>query len=432
VTTGVLVALGGAPFEAVAIGVVGRGRTHVARRCVDIADLLATAASGQGDVALVSTYLAGLDRETVDTLETAGVAVVGVVATASDTAADALRRIGVESVVTAAAGAEALDEAIAAAAVRGTDGDTGSRSRSPEQQSRHPEPAGDGSTGRIVAVWGPTGAPGRTVVALGLGATIADLGAETLVVDADVYGGSVAQYTGVLDETSGLLAATRAANSGALDPAALAGRCLRLTPRLRVLTGLPRADRWVEAKAVLVRAVLDSACRIADHVVVDCGFSLEVDEEVMYDTRAPRRNGATIEILNRADTVVVVGAADPVGLSRLIRAVGELAETVPGAQPLVVVNRLRDSIGWSTDGIASILQRTAGVRPVAFLPDDPVSCDRALVTGTTLLEAARDRPLTRRLRELAADVSGLPAPQRRRRDRSSRQGRKSNQSPVTV
>jgi MinD-like ATPase involved in chromosome partitioning or flagellar assembly len=354
-----------------------------------------------------------------------------VVEAASDTAADALRRIGVESVVATAAGAEALEEAIAAAAVRDA-GDAGLGSQRPDKPSGHPEPAG-GTTGRIIAVWGPTGAPGRTVVALGLGATIAHLGAETLVIDADVYGGSVAQYTGVLDETSGLLAATRAANSGALDAATLAGRCLRLAPRLRALTGLPRADRWVEAKAVLVRAVLDSARRIAEHVVIDCGFSLELDEEVMYDTRAPRRNGATIEILSRADTVVVVGAADPVGLSRLIRAIGDLAETVPGAQPLVVVNRLRDSIGWSTDAMASILQRTVRVQPIAFLPDDPVSCDRALVTGTTLIEAARDRPLARRLRALAADVTGLPAPQRRRRDRGSfRQGRKSSQSPVTV
>jgi MinD-like ATPase involved in chromosome partitioning or flagellar assembly len=271
-------------------------------------------------------------------------------------------------------------------------------------------------------------------VALGVGAAIAELGGDALVVDADVYGGTLGQLAGVLDETSGLLAATRAANAGSLDAASLSRRCLQISPRLRALTGLPRADRWVEAKAVLVRSVLEAARRLAAYTVVDCGFSLEVDEEVMYDTRAPRRNGATLEILSRADAVLVVGAADPIGLSRLIRAVGDLADAVPRAAPTVVVNRLRDGIGWSADDIGSMLRRTTGIADIAFLPDDPSSCDRALVAGRTLAEAAPDRPLARRLRELAADVSGLSEQSsRRRRRRSQRgQGRKSSQRPVRV
>jgi MinD-like ATPase involved in chromosome partitioning or flagellar assembly len=436
VAVGVLVALGGAPFEAVALGAVGRGRTHVVRRCVDIADLLATAASGQGDVALVSTYLAGLDRQAVDALEAAGVAVVGVVASGSDPACDALRRIGAGALVVVD-DVDGFEGSIAAAAAAGVGRDlAGASSRhtgvlAPHPTARHGDD--DRARGQVIAVWGPTGAPGRSVVALGLGASIADLGTDALVVDADVYGGSLAQHAGVLDEASGLLAAARAANAGSLDPAALARRCLRLGPRLRVLTGLPRADRWVEAKAVLVRGILDSARGLVDHTVVDCGFSLEVDEEVMYDTRAPRRNGATIEILTQADVVVVVGAADPVGLSRLIRAVGDLAETVPRAELRIVVNRLREGIGWSAEAVESMLRRTAGVGVAAFLPDDPAACDRALVAGKTLLESAPERPVSRRLRELAAEITGLPLPsRRRRRGRPPRQGKKSSQSPVTV
>jgi len=428
------VALGTAPFEAAALAAVGRARTHVVRRCVDIADLLATAASGQGVVALVSTSLAGLDRQAVDALETAGVAPIGLVAHASDPAADALRRIGVQSIAAVDLDADALEAAIAAAAARrGLD----AAGEPPPRRAAPNEPAGqpDVSAGRVIAVWGPTGAPGRTVLALGLGAAIAELGGDVLVVDADVYGGTLGQLAGVLDETSGLLAATRAANAGSLDVASLSRRCLQLSPRLRALTGLPRADRWVEAKAVLVRSVLETARRLAEYTVVDCGFSLEVDEEVMYDTRAPRRNGATLEILSRADTVLVVGAADPIGLSRLIRAVGDLAEAVPRAAPIVVVNRLRDGIGWSSDEIGSMLHRTIGVAHIAFLPDDPSSCDRSLVAGKTLAEAAPERPLARRLRELAAEVSGLSdAPGGRWRGRAGRlgQGRKSSQRPVRV
>jgi MinD-like ATPase involved in chromosome partitioning or flagellar assembly len=431
----VLVALGSAPFEAAALGAVGRARTHVVRRCVDIADLLATAASGQGAVALVSTHLAGVDRQAVDLLETAGLAVVGLVESASDPAVEALRRIGVVSIAVADAGPDELEESIAGMGAVARDGRREPVDKRPARREAAVVGTARGSAdvGRVTAVWGPTGAPGRSVVALGLGAAIADIGGDALVLDADVYGGSLAQLAGVLDETSGLLAATRAANAGSLDVASLSSRCLALGPRLRVLTGLPRADRWVEARAVLVRAVLETSRRLAGHTVVDCGFSLETDEEVMYDTRAPRRNGATLEILSDADSVLIVGTADPVGLSRLIRAVGDLAEAVPRAVPVVVVNRLRDGIGWSADDIESLLRRTTGATEVAFLPDDPTSCDRALMAGKTLIEAAADRPLTRALRELAWDVSGLtPRSRRRRLGRRGRQGRKSSQSPVSV
>jgi Mrp family chromosome partitioning ATPase len=65
-----------------------------------------------------------------------------------------------------------------------------------------------------VAVWGPTGAPGRTTVAVNLAAELALLGRHTLVVDADTYGGTIAQAVGLFDESPGLAAAARAAGQG--------------------------------------------------------------------------------------------------------------------------------------------------------------------------------------------------------------------------
>ena len=59
-------------------------------------------------------------------------------------------------------------------------------------------------------------------MAVGLATELAVLGTATLLVDADVYGGVVAQVLGLLDESPGLAAATRQANTGQLDRAALA------------------------------------------------------------------------------------------------------------------------------------------------------------------------------------------------------------------
>ena len=68
---------------------------------------------------------------------------------------------------------------------------------------------------------------------------------------------------------------------------------------------------------------------MAAWTVVDTGFALERDEELSYDTMAPRRNGATLSALEAADVVLAVGAADPVGMQRLVRGLGELAEVLP-------------------------------------------------------------------------------------------------------
>ena len=68
---------------------------------------------------------------------------------------------------------------------------------------------------------------------------------------------------------------------------------------------------------------------LAELTVVDCGFCLEQDEELSFDTAAPRRNGATLTTIEQADLVVAVGSADPVGLQRLVRGLSDLREAVP-------------------------------------------------------------------------------------------------------
>ena len=192
-----------------------------------------------------------------------------------------------------------------------------------------------------MAVWGPTGAPGRTTVAVGIADEAARLGTSTLLVDADVYGGVIAQVLGLLDESPGLAGAARLAGSGRLDGAAVVRLAWAVRPHLRVLTGLARADRWPELRPRAVAAVLEEARRLAGCTVVDCSFNLEDDEELSFDTAAPRRNGATLAVLEAADTVLCVSGADPVALQRSVRALDELRDVLPEVEPVVVVNQVR-------------------------------------------------------------------------------------------
>lgn len=227
-----------------------------------------------------------------------------------------------------------------------------------------------------------------------------------MLADADVYGGTVAQLLGILDETSGLAAAARSAGSGALDVQLLARHARQVAPHLLVLTGLSRADRWTELRPTAVESVWSTARLLAPCTVVDAGFCIESDEEISFDTMAPRRNGATLATLEEADEVIVVGSADPVGLTRLIRALHELRTVVPSANPRVVVNRVRSgSLGSSpAEAIEEALSRYAGTQPAGLLPFDQAACDAMLTHGRSLAEAAKSSKLRKAMQQLAVGV----------------------------
>src|SRR5436305_4994063 len=105
-TIGVITAGGTADWEGrLVAGLAGGAHgVQVVRRCVDVAELLATAASGIGRVALVSADLRGLDRDVLTRLAVAGVAVVGV-AGGGEPLPDRFGRLGIRCVVDPAADA---------------------------------------------------------------------------------------------------------------------------------------------------------------------------------------------------------------------------------------------------------------------------------------------------------------------------------------
>jgi MinD-like ATPase involved in chromosome partitioning or flagellar assembly len=407
VTVGVLLAITGSESEPAALSAMSAARdsVHVVRRCMDLADLLATAATRQASAVVVTADFRGLDAATVGRLIEEDLVLVGVVGERDSADHVLLRRLGVTAVLST----HELD------GIGGFVTTTLAARRRDGTVRAHPTGAAEGrlagppGAGRQVAVWGPTGAPGRSTVALGLASGLARRGLSTLLLDADVYGGSVAQQLGILDEVSGLLAACRSANRGELTPAELDRHARAVDDRLTVLTGLPRADRWPELRPRLVASVLAVARSWAAWTVVDCGFSLETDEGLSHDTSAPRRNGATIAILQEVDEVVVVGSDDPVGLTRLARGLAELDAAVRLGCVRVVVNRYRPSLRWSTDEIRELLDRFTTVGDVSVLPEDRAACDRAMVQGRTLDECAAGSPLATALGELAGRLSGVPA-----------------------
>ena len=388
-TVVVLVVASGAAWESPALGVLGgHPGVVVLKRCVDVDDLLATASVGQADVAVLGLDAPGLDVAAVDHLRSHSVRPVAVVASeVMEAGRVRAARIGIAQLV-ADDELDALPDAVTAADLAPVP---------PEP----PMPSVPGAGGRLVAVWGPAGAPGRTTVAVGIAAELARRDLRTVLVDADPHGASVGQQLGIVDGVSGLLAAARLTVSGQLDER-FATVQRAIDPRLSVVTGLPRPDRWVEVRPGAVEHLLETALRHA-HVVADTGFSLEDDPAHDFGTRPPR-NQLTLATLATADEIVVVGSADPVGLSRLVRGLADLRELVPATPLRVVVNRMRASLGWTERDVAGMVGGFA--RPVGlhFLPDDQATVDRALVSGRTLVELG-ESPISRALSGLAGAVT---------------------------
>ncbi|MBK8469071.1 MAG: hypothetical protein IPL45_04585 [Actinomycetales bacterium] len=387
------------------------GQVRIARRCADLADLLAAAASGLGRVALVSSELRGLTLSVVSGLRESGVEVIGVGESGDDLGEARLWQLGVHSVISPDLESDALVAAVLTAATAGgpqrptspaSEDDVAPYAAAPTPLAAQPPLPVRETRGQVVAVWGPAGSPGRTLLAVNLAAELAALGREVLLVDADTYGGSVAQALSVLDEAPGIAAATRAGDQGTLDLAVLARLAPEVCPGLRVLTGIPRAERWPEIRGAALERVLAVARHLADDVIVDVGFCLEDDEELSYDTQAPRRNQATLTTLEVADGLVVVGGCDPVSLQRLVRGLQEIGR-VRAPHPIVVVNRLRASAVGSPPArrVTDALARFAGVTDLHLVPDDPSAVDAAMLAGRTLIEAVPASPARRAIADLA-------------------------------
>ena len=270
------------------------------------------------------------------------------------------------------------------------------------------------SRGRVIAVWGAAGAPGRTTTAIELACELARDGRRVALIDADAHAPSVAMATGLADEGPGFAAACRQAERGTLTAAELTRIAAPLGP-VEVLTGINRPGRWPELAHDRVQAALERCRDWADDIVVDVASSLERDEEIVSDLGGPRRNAATLAALASADLIVAVVSADPIGVARFVRAHVDLRSVV-GATPVkIVVNKSRTGpVGLDARAqVRRTLERYTDAREVWFLPWDPKAADAAMLAAQPVAHVAARSALAGAVRRFVGEAIEPPVPVRR-------------------
>lgn len=414
-TIGVLVALRDAFEQEVVAAVDRHSDLVVVRRCADSAEVVAAALAGLGTVAVLDAEL-GIDRSLIARLAAAGAAAV-VVGAPGDV--ERLRSVGAVALPRTAEPGQ-----VVTAVRRAADDAPEVEAAAPEVQEVLPSP----ERGGLIAVWGPHGSPGRTSVAVTLAAELAASGHPTLLIDADVWGAAIAPSLGLLEESAGLAAALRAAEHGTLDAGSLTRVTAKISERLRVLPGLPRASRWREVSTPSIDAVWEAARAMARWVVVDTPVWVPEEEMAGFDAvLGPRRNAVGVSALAAADVLVVVGAAEPIGIQRLVQALLDLEDRGDRLPPIrhVAVTRVRASAAGPRPeaSVAEALARFAGVERPVLIPDDRTALDKATLAGATLTEIAPKSPARTAVAALARTIAAPVTDRTRGRGRRATRGR---------
>lgn len=396
-TAGVLIAVRAANEAEIAAAIGSRPGMSVARRCADLAEAVAAAQAGIGDVVVTSEHPL-LDRAVVRRLENAGLGIVGV--PSESRAHELMLGLGIATVLAPGVSADEVASAAYAAA-------TQTRVAAAVDDAALDELEGPRDAGVVVAVWGPTGAPGRTTIATNMAVEAGRMGVDVVLIDADTYGGGVGSALGVIDEAPGIAALARAALAGQLTAALFSRHAVRVAPGVRLVSGISRPDRWPELPAAALEAVWDAARSAAKFIIVDTGFSIEHGDGL----GGRERNAATLSALAAADLIVAVGSSEPLGIQRLVQGLSDLAALpeATDARRVVVANRVRVAVAGASPerAVSDALARYASVARVWTVPCDAKACDAATLAGVALAEVAPRSAARRAIAALARDVVAL-------------------------
>jgi len=216
--------------------------------------------------------------------------------------------------------------------------------------------------GYVVAVAAATGGAGATEVALTLAGILRIRNQATVLVDADEQAPSVAQRLG-LGLHPNIRTAIDAVHHGTgalnatLTPIPAAG--------VHVLSGLPNPRDWFELRSGEVVEVLAELAKTHPYVVANVGPRIED----LPETGGPARFGVTRAVLALSDLVVLVGAATPIGVTRVVDWLAD-GRALTAGKPLHIALNQHPGSAFVAAEIEAELRRTAAPQSITTIPMD--------------------------------------------------------------
>jgi MinD-like ATPase involved in chromosome partitioning or flagellar assembly len=291
------------------------------------------AASPEFDVLLIDDICSFLTPRLVVDLRRAGKGVIGVFA--PDDGPDAKRRlleVGISDVIESDALPPEFLQQIDSVSFHGE------QSNAPHSDSR--------PRGFCLAVTGPQGGVGITEVAVGIATHLRPNGVA--LVDLNQAWPSIDQRLGLPVHPN-----LRTAMDLVLHEPDRLDQSFHDLAGLHIVTGLVNPDAGTLSGSDAVTLISELALTHR-HVIVDLG---------------PITEGASGLLLERADATLVIGLADPIGVTRLIKAFERVvARGGSQAEVGVVLNRSRSN--RQEDEIIAQLGRSLGDVPVFVIPED--------------------------------------------------------------
>lgn len=352
---------------------------QVVRRCRDLTELLAAAQAGMVQMVVVDSEIIELDTAALTALSTAEVSVL-VFAPLEDE--DEFSHLGMVTVELKSdprlpeveqSDSQRLLKLIMSLLMPPPP---------PLEDAAVQVPQPSVTNGKIIALWGPPGSPGKSSLAVNLAAGLRTYG-TVLLVDADTVEPSLVQMLGVSLETSGVITGCRLAEQGHLNEESFSTIVTRVGARVDLLTGMSKAERWREIGESSLAKLLEWAKSRYSWVLVDLASGSE-DPEDFFANVGPSRYGAQAGAFSVADLVIEVGLPDPVGMRRLVVSHDQAIRRSLWACPaLVVVNRARSSVAGSRPekSVQEVMSQAIPGVPVVVVREAQEDLDRALVAG---------------------------------------------------
>jgi MinD-like ATPase involved in chromosome partitioning or flagellar assembly len=222
-------------------------------------------------------------------------------------------------------------------------------------------------------------------VAINLAAELAASKYRVLIIDADLYGPSVANYLSLAELPAGFAGALRIASQNRFDKSQLERLSVELSkPKLTLLAGSV-SSQSVEITSEAIDQIIETAKANFDFTVIDLA---SWPQQKTTSSSRENLNVLFASVLGHANELVVVALADPVGIFRFLNVEQSILSSV--SEPKLVINRLRNSvIPNARHEILQTLQRLSAIEVSGFLPDDPAHIDQATKDGTAASLLAR-------------------------------------------